>query len=402
MAQFDTQPTAPKRKNRSPLRVIVNTWGCLLSLLMLGLGVVVGLAGAILFAPQLLGFNVTATALAEREIVLAATDADLNQRDREANQRATDLVRDNLSTQISLNNSAALLDQTATQSTRNIVATATADAAESARQRTQIALNFAATQAQLEQNATQIQLDFRNTQAALDGDSSFESQSVLTDVPTEAPPPTATPSPLPPTATVILLPPSDTPSPTLSPTTTFTPAPRVVEADFTQDAHSEDWQFEDESWSEETQGIQVISESAWLISRETWQNAYSLTVDIAPAVALESTYTVFFAMDNADTLAVHFDTSSLVVNGVQLVETASLLSSNPAADNVANIAMAEVDEPLTSATRIILEVDGATLTVHLNDEVVLSTELPENRKGGKVGVQLPLGAILQKIAVQED
>jgi hypothetical protein len=113
MNLYDTDPGLPKRKNQSPLRVIVNRWGCLLGGFMLGAGVIVGLALAILFGPQLLRFDATATVLAELEIMLAATDAELRQREQDTSALSTDLVRDNLATEVALQNAAALLDQTA-------------------------------------------------------------------------------------------------------------------------------------------------------------------------------------------------------------------------------------------------------------------------------------------------
>src|SRR5688572_10954049 len=180
MKLHDTQPIPVKRKNQSPLRVIVNKWGFLLGMLMLGMGVIVGLAAAVFAVPSLLGFDITSTALAEQAFLLAATEADLNQRDRNALERETQFALAEQATRLSMLNAENLLDQTATQSVANIYATATANAAADSRQRTQIALDYQATQVQLQNNATQVQLDFQNTQAALgQGGGGFESQSLV-------------------------------------------------------------------------------------------------------------------------------------------------------------------------------------------------------------------------------
>src|SRR5215207_4951694 len=130
----DTQPILVKRKNQSPLRVIVNKWGFLLGTLMLGMGVIVGLAAAVFVVPSLLGFDMTSTALAEQAFLLAATDADLNQRDRNAVERETQFALDIQATRLDLLNAENLLDQTATQSISNINATATANSVADSRQ----------------------------------------------------------------------------------------------------------------------------------------------------------------------------------------------------------------------------------------------------------------------------
>ncbi len=120
----DTEPNI-KRKNTSPLRVIVNQWGCLFGIVMLAIGGAMGLLGAIFVGPQLLGFDMTATALMEREIILASTEVDLNTRAQDADARATNFALDSQATQAFMNNDANLLAQTATQSSQNIIATNT-------------------------------------------------------------------------------------------------------------------------------------------------------------------------------------------------------------------------------------------------------------------------------------
>lgn len=392
MTDYDTQSNPPKRKNVSPLRVIVNKWGCLLGGLMLAMGVIVGLAASMFVIPSLLGFDSTSTALADREILLAATDADLNQRDRDALERETQFALDAQATGLDLSNAESLLNQTATQSANNIVATATADAAENARQRTQIALDFVATQAELQRNATQVQLDFQNTQAAL-GVGEFDSQSVSTIAVT----PTATPLPPTPTSTVMLPPPSDTPAPTA--------IAIHIETDLTTGIDSLYWLASDDSWEQNERGIQAERNNAVLWSRAaTWHENFTLAVDIAPAIVLESTYTLLLNIANEDVIAVRIEVNGLAANRVQIVQSQVGFDADTPFDIGLGMVIAEstVDELLTSETRFAVTIETRAVTVYLNDFEILTADLPDDLALGQVGVVLPQGSILQTISVQEN
>lgn len=149
-----SQPYIDKRKNHPPSMVIV--WGLSLSLVLI-MGLIIGLAGALLFGPPLLGLDDTATALQQRARSINATS--------ESNRlQALHFIE----TQSALTEAEALLDLTATQSSNFLFGTQTAVMIVNAQQGTQAALNFQNTQIALEQRRTQVILDFQATQAALD------------------------------------------------------------------------------------------------------------------------------------------------------------------------------------------------------------------------------------------
>jgi hypothetical protein len=346
-----------------------------------------------------LGFDITSTALAEREFRLAATDADLNLRDRNALERETQFALDVQATQLDLLNAAALLDLTATQSDRNIIATVTANAAESARQRTQIALDYEATQVQLQQNATQVQLDFQQTRAALgEQDSSFESQAVVANSTIPASPTITALLPTP-TSTVMLPPPSDTP--------TATASRMNIETDFSDGIASRYWLRPDGNmanvWKQTPRGLEAVMNGAEMISSMAWDE-YTLTVDIAPAIVLESTYTILLQFDAPQVLAVEIETSGLAADNVRLVELIAAEGevTHTYTESRRLAVYSDIALPLTSDTRFVAIVNANTVTVRLNDSEILVADLPDNFSTGQVGVILPQGATLQSIVLHED
>jgi hypothetical protein len=419
MKLHDTQPIPVKRKNQSPLRVIVNKWGFLLSALMLGMGVIVGLAAAVFAVPSLLGFDITATALAEEAFLLAATESDLNLRDRNAVERETQFALNAQATLLGMMNAENLLDQTATQSLFNIYATATANAAADSRQRTQIALDYAATQVQLQNNATQVQLDYQNTQAALGqgGGGGFESQVLVVTSPAvvaqandnardgfEAqsllltPFATVSPTPFPPTptSTVMLPPPSDTAIANLA----------AIDTDFRAGIDAQFWIERENEWTQTQRGMQAQTNRALLHSRDAvWNDDYTLTVTLAPAIVLESTYTILLHIADGDVLAVEIDTSGLAADTVRLMR----LNMNTE-DGQINFDTAigtiiierDVDEPLTSDTHFIVAINNGTVRVQLNNTEILATHLTSDLAAGQVGVLLPQGSTLQAISVERE
>jgi hypothetical protein len=418
MKLHDTQPIPVKRKNQSPLRVIVNKWGFLLSALMLGMGVIVGLAAAVFAVPSLLGFDITATALAEEAFLLAATESDLNLRDRNAVERETQFALNAQATRLDILNAENLLDQTATQSLFNIYATATANAAADSRQRTQIALDYQATQVQLQNNATQVQLDYQNTQAALgQGGGGFESQVLVVTSPAvvaqandsasggfEAqsllltPFATVTPTPFPPTptSTVMLPPPTDTATANLA----------AIDTDFRAGIDAQFWIERENEWTQTQRGMQAQTNRALLLSRDAvWDDNYTLTVTIAPAIVLESTYTLLLHVADGDVLAVEIDTSGLAADTVRLMSLKmntddGQINFDTAIGTI--ITERDVDEPLTSETRFIVAINNGTVSVQLNDTEILSTNLTSDLASGQVGVLLPQGSTLQTISVERE
>jgi hypothetical protein len=345
--------------------------------------------------PPILGFDLTSTALAEQEIMLAATDADLNQRDRDAVERETQFALNAQATNLGLVNAEALLNQTATQSAANVIATATANAAESSRQRTQVALNYESTQVQLQNNATQVQLDFQNTQAALNGQGGgFEAQSLQVTV-NPSVNPTATAIPPTPTSTVMLPPPSDTPTATTA----------NIETDLREGFDDQHWREYGNAWAQNERGLRAITNNAVLLSREAlWDDDFTIAVDIAPAIVLESSYTLLLNIVGEDVLAVQIDSSGLAADTIQLVQLRvdfqdgfTFISGFGTV-----LAEADVDVLFTSDTQLAATVENGTVTVNLNDTEILSAELPDELEAGQVGVILPQGSILQSIAVEEN
>ena len=365
----DTEPNI-KRKNTSPLRVIVNQWGCLFGMLMLALGGVIGLLGAIFVGPQLLGFDMTATALMEREIILASTEVDLNTRAQDADARATNFALDSQATQAFMNNDANLLAQTATQSSQNIVATTTASASQSAQRQTQIANDFVSTQAALNANATQVSLDFRNTQSAL-GINNAESQSELN--------------------------------------INETALPRYSFDMREIDLNNSIWQLSSRvAWDNTSNGIIALTDGARLIEQSPrilvnngFENAYTITADIRPATALNTEYWLIFAVDNDTGYAVHFQAETLAVNQVALYSfDASLVrgSTSLRPDNLSIIQRTATDNPLTSITQLSVQVDEDTVSILINGNTVMEAN-NLSIEVGAIGVQLPAQASLSSISV---
>ncbi len=392
--------TPPKRKNRSPLRVIVNAWGCLLALLMLAIGATLGLTGAIFFAPQLLGFNATATALADEAILLASTQAEVNFRASEAAAAETLFARDSDATRAALGNEEALLGQTATQSQRLIIATETAIAAENSRQRTRIAIDYQATQAQLQQEATAAEIDFRNAQAALGIDSSaaeptaddpnVEAQSVPESTPA-ALPPTTTPAP-----TGVLLPASDTPSPT--------PQEVRIETDFGGGWDASQWRsVASAAWAQADTGAIARRDGAWLLSRQALRVPYRAEVVFAPAVVLNGAYDVLLSVGEDEGHVLRLLTEGLAVAEVEFYRfDAEALGEAPLqAQDMVLLQRSVVSLPLTEETTLRVTVDSQQLEARLNGDLLLQTALPDSPQPGTVGVALPLEAALLRVSLDE-
>lgn len=416
---FDTQEV--KRKNRSPLRVIVNAWGCLLGIIMLALGLIVGMLASVYFLPSLFDYDLTITALSERELLLIATAADLQSREQALSVHATEqalnyqrietqFALSELGTQAALENARLLLGQTATQSQGQINGTIAAATIQNEQRRTQIALDFAATQAQLQQNATQVEIDFRNTKAALGGD--FEAQAVNPSpvAPSLTPSspslrPTLTPSPMlnpsltneatrqtqptltsPPTG--ILLPPTDTPSARES---------SRLDLQFPEDALlGAEWQNV-EAWLMTDLGLEARSEGAWLLS----ENAYGeqVTIAFSPAIVLNSEYWFFYQVQKASSgYALKVVMETLAAREIVLYRFEGAQISNLAPENLELLHQSRLDNLLRSTSRIEFRRIGTTLTISLNDASLLVLDVETTTERGQVGVQFPQGALLQVLA----
>lgn len=366
-----------KRKNTSPLRVIVNTWGCLLALFMLLIGTALGLVGAIVVAPQVLGFNLTATALGEEAIVLAATDADLDFRADEIDAAGTALAFAQEGTRAVLNNRADLLDQTATQSAGNVIATNTAAAVQNVARQTQIANDFDSTQAALQSNATQAALDFRNTQAALG------------IVPTDT---------------------DETENIGASSVATSTPLPR-----FTFDTRgvaidSERWLLSSpDEWRADNTGWTALSDGAWLLETTpriaestSLDTPYTLAVDIRPATGFAGDYWVLFGVGDDTGLAAYFRTETLTITeaGLYQFEVSELANDDALfTDNLTVLGRASAETTLGEQTQLRIELEATEIRLVVADTVLLRAD-SESIPQGRFGVQLPQDATLRSIGVE--
>ncbi|GAB5492085.1 MAG: hypothetical protein Phog2KO_23000 [Phototrophicaceae bacterium] len=363
-----------KRKNVNPLRVIVNQWGCLFGLVMLGLGVAMGLLGAIFVGPQLLGFDMTATALMEREIILASTEVDLSVRESDANAQATNFALDSQATQAFMNNDANLLAQTATQSAQNIVATNTASAVQSAQRQTQIANDYVSTQAALNANATQVSIDFRNTQSAL-GINNSNAQSSA----------------------------DNTVAGTALPRYSFDM--RVI------DLNTTNWQLSNRlAWENTSEGIialtngaRLIEQSPRILANNNFDTAYTITADIRPATALNTAYWILFSVGDEVGLGAYFQADTLAINDVALYQFTSAQVRGSETLNPANMSIIQrniIDEPLSSQTQLSVEVNGDVVSIMINGEAFLQIN-NMTLELGSIGVELPAQASLMSISVDD-
>lgn len=395
--------TPPKRKNRSPLRVIVNAWGCMLALVMLALGAALGLTGAIFFAPQILGFDATATALADEAIFLSSTQADLDFRAEQAEDEATRFARDSEATRAALGSQEELIGQTATQSRTYLLATQTAIAADNIRQQTQIAIDYQATQVQLQENATAAEIDFRNTQAALGVQSSaaeptedsaaIEVQALSVETIEEATPlPTLTPMP-----TGVLMPASDTPTPT--------PVPLEVETDFSSGWENGLWLASAAAdWQRNGEGVQALQNGAWLRSDAELELPYTAEFAFAPAVVLEGTYDLLLSVDGGEGLVLRLTTEALSLAQVSLYRFDSELLQDGAllADDMLLLETAAVSQSLTEQTTVRVTVAEDEFVAQLNGMEILAVDLVRTPYVGSVGIALPMEAVLIRASLREE
>lgn len=391
--------TPPKRKNRSPLRVIVNAWGCLLALIMLALGAALGLTGAIFFAPQILGFDATATALAEEAIFLASTQADLDFRAGQAEDDATRFARDSDATRAALGSQEELIGQTATQSRTYLLATQTAIAADNIRQQTQIAIDYQATQVQLQENATAAEFDFRNTQAALGVQSNAveptaEAQALAAaDSADEADlPPTITPMP-----TGVLMPASDTP--------TATPVPLEIETTFRDGWDNGLWLASDAAdWQMADDGVQALQNGAWLLSDAELALPYAAEFSFAPAVTLEATYDLLLSVDGGEGLVLRLTTEALSLTDVSLYRFDSELLGDGAllAEDMVLLETQPSSLSLRAQTLIRITITENRLVANVNGEEFFTADLLRTPYTGSVGIALPEQALLIHMSLREE
>lgn len=398
---------APPRRLRLP-----RLYGCTATLGALVLGFVLGVvvyAGLSLLLAPFSETAITQTALARLRADLEETAIGLAGRSlaldltNDANAvAATQNALVALGTLAALNNEGALLAQTATQSARFALATRTADALNSAQQMTQVALDYAATQARLMQNATQVEIDFRATRAALDraatavnqpqGSSNLsgDASAALLAAPTTTPTPTASASPTmpPPPAPTTTPSPAPTlpPAPTNTPTAQPSPEPRML---FDRGAPIATWDYRPSDWTEDADGLRAARDEAALRLEETLPAQFEIVLNFTPALTDRSTYTLRLRepVEGRDGLALRLRASALTIHEVTLLRLRPDGSESALAVRVA-------DQILSERNRLVLSVRAGRLTLLLNDLALLDQLALSDLTPDQLALRLPAGARL--------
>lgn len=398
---------APPRRLRLP-----QLYGCTATLGALVLGFVLGVvvyAGLSLLLAPFSETSITQTALArlradleETAVGLAGRSLALDLTDDANAVAATQNALVALSTLAALNNEGALLAQTATQSARFALATRTADALNSAQQMTQVALDYAATQARLQQNATQVEIDFRATRAALDraatavnqpqgspnlrGDASVALLATPTPTLTSSPAPTTTPSPPPPPAATSTPGPTLPPAPTNTPTPLPSPEPRTL---FEQGAPVATWDYRPSDWTLDADGMRAARDDAALRLEETLPAQFEIALNFTPALTDRSSYTLRLRepQEGRDGLALRLRAAALTIHEVTLLRLRPDGSESALAVRVA-------DQILSERNRLVLTVRGGRLTLLLNDLALLDRLALSDLTPDQLALRLPAGARL--------
>lgn len=384
----DTQPK--KRKNNDLRRqTVITGLGCGLIAAMLFVGVIAGAGGMYIAMPYLFNTDGTAQAYAQtanalelQRTTLAQTrDANLTEAGR-ISAAATQQALNALGTQAALDNDAALLQQTATQSARYIAATSTAQSVSNVQQMTQSAMNYQATQAQLQRNATQVELDYRATQNAIYDNATAISNSDV-DVQDVA---------------ALSIPATDTPAPTLTLTMANTPTPfssvptqtpqTVLSTDFsTNSTLTDDYVYDAGQWRSAAGSLFALQANATIETRADYRD-FVAVVRIAP--------------NNADSLYGFRIHGENTVYGVALSAQGGRLLN-------ASIGTVEPDGALMPlVTRVInipqqpvtVEIDTrAGLRLIIDGEILLTAASVD--ADGSFSVTLPAGAQLRQLEIAQ-
>lgn len=371
-------PDKPKnRANRS----VVTGLGCLLALAMLGAGLLLGVMGSIIGLPYVFNFNATQTLLAiqasnldETAIALVGEGLALDLT-ADANQFArTQIALDSQGTRAALDQSRALLDQTATQSARLISATRTADAASSIQQMTQVALDYSATQARLQQNATQVELDFQATNAALNRSATQINQSGDASVQTVA-----------------------------------TPAPDLL-AFFELMPPPDQWRQRQDAWVSDGGGLRAELDQAWLLRRAIYGTQYQYSIILTPALQAQADYYVLLNhRDEGPSLALRLTVNSLSLQSVSLnrYEGQDLLAEALRPELLSPIETVTVNAALGGATEISVIRNEGRFELLLDGQTLFSSDLASASGElltlpGELGLQFPQGARLDSLQIRTD
>lgn len=349
-------PPQRKRKNDEPPSAPSASGGWLRGCALLSLGLLLGLSiGAVvifaLFQPgwfDLFGVEATASALAGSAVALDETQQSQQQQDIDFQL-----------TQAALNNERALIDQTLTQSARDAGATRTAVAVSNSRQQTQIALDYAGTQAALNRSATQVELDFEATRSAVSQDataiSGDQSAAVV---------PTATPTPSPYNANGLDL---------------------------------NRWTFNAGNWDVSGARLTALTEPSWIISQAMMPSNYRVELIFEPAGATMVDILLLRETSNDHVLVrlagngARFDQAGVYRWARAEADSAGLYQAAPEM-----ILALPVDLPVSESLSLVVVVEGQSIQLLTGDTELLSTTL-DSATGGPVGVQISAGARITQL-----
>lgn len=342
----------PKNEQRRPQRV---NPGCLLSILALITGLLVGAAALfIVTAPMFLDFfGIGATSSA-----IDRTAAALNATSSYYQQQAVDFQR----TQTALDNQQALLNQTATQGARDVVATQTALAISNEQQQTQAAIDYASTQSALNQIATQVELDFAATRAAINQNATAAGSVQL--------------------------------APTL-------PAPGLLLDDnFLTTINEATWNFPAGAWALTGNGITATFNPSWMLSRRLNFERYRLDLRLTPLQGIPGDYDLLFTRSGAEKhILVRLESDGQQFTHIGIFSwqmtvspVSGLYSEAPQLIERHAVALDMVERRLT------VESNGTAFSIRVDDTPIFALTLVEPLLGA-VGLQMPSGATIRALTL---
>ncbi|GEM_PF-3063681 len=380
------------KRKFSPRLPMMNAWGCLFGLAMLAFGLLAGAFTGALGLPLLMQYDVTQTVewvkIHLMETQQAANEASLNMTVQAAQNQSTQSAMNFESTQIALGNASALLNQTATQSAAFGQASATARTDQYNHALTQIALDQQGTQVGMQQNGTQVQqgleneatkvqLNFQATMAAIQG-------KPLTPTPismnAQTAPQTAMIGPL-----VVA---SDTPI-AMSAQSVAQTASVTLDSDFAAGMNADQWiPSRDADWVVEPGGIRAAADGVVLASRQDFASPLEIDVMFTPALSPDSDYRILVGRDADQGYEIILNAAALTARQISLAKAnGELIVSNGARG------------ALTGETHLVVSLTADQITVTLNGDTVLTSQLP-TAPMGNLAVSFPKGAFLKSIRVR--
>ncbi len=371
---------ARKMRRRTSLLII-----SIIAILLISLGWIVTLT-LIAYRPDLIGYDqvrdmdATAAVFQQTAVVLGDTGQLLDSRAIDLNATAQSVAVGgiaNVETQTALEDREATFDQSATQTMLDTAATQTGVAVENARQSTQAAVEFASTQAAFDRQATQAEIDFQGTQAAINREATAVAMNFAT-----APPEVA---------------------PTFAPI----PSPLFNEGFVTSGLDSGRWNLSEfTDWELADDGSIVAQRSgAWLLTQRDDLTDYGFIVDFEPLPG--SSQAAFYYVplnatigeDRGVTVELFYDGTQISAVGLYTLEGA--VFDGPFWE----ASLPEIETQFISVVpedgfvTVQVEVRGERVTVYLEGQAVLDVFLAETLPQGAVGVSLPEGTRVERLAL---